>query len=56
MSNQTHNSDFFVNMKDDPMSTIGRQPTELLTAADWTDYYYLEATRYQAFINLTSNK
>lgn len=38
------------------MSTIGRQPTELLTGADWTDYYYLEATRYQAFINLTSNK
>ena len=56
MSNQTHNSDFFKDMTDDPMSTIGRQPTELLTADDWTNYYYLEATRYQAFINLTSNK
>ncbi len=56
MSNQTHNSDFFVNMTDDPLSTIGRQTTELLTPADWTDYYYLEATRYQAFINLTLNK
>lgn len=38
------------------MSTIGRQPTELLAPSDWKDYYYLEATRYQAFINLTSNK
>lgn len=56
MSNQTHNSDFFVNMTDDPLSTIGRQATELLTSSDWTDYYYLEATRYQAFINLTLNK
>ena len=56
MSNQNRNSDFFIGMTDDPYSTIGQEPTELLTDEDWSNYYFLAAERYQASLNLEDNK
>ncbi len=51
MSNQVHNSDFYIGMTDDPYGTIGYDPDVLITSGDWCEYYRLAAERYQAFIN-----
>tara|TARA_B100000524_G_scaffold105974_1_gene51209 strand:- start:2393 stop:2563 length:171 start_codon:yes stop_codon:yes gene_type:complete len=56
MTNQNLNPDFYLGMKEDPYGIPINMSTEKLTSKDWSEYYYIEATRYQAFINLTSNK
>ena len=56
MTNQNLNPDLYPGMKDDPYGIAINMSTEKLTSNDWTDYYYLEATKYQAFLNNTKNK
>ena len=54
MNNQNLNPDIYPGMKDDPYGFPINMSTEKLTKNDWVEYYYIEATRYQTFINLTS--
>lgn len=56
MTNQNLNPDLYPGMKSDPYGIAINMSTEKLTNKDWTDYYYIEATRYQAFLNNAENK